>query len=295
MFYYIDRKQKMVKKLTLTMILLFLAHTLILSQDLVKAAQKEKERRARLTKKSSVVVTNDDLYDTNRQRALRESPPQKKAQNGRGTTTQRAPATGLSQPTSPQKRVPNQQADNRNQINIRVDSAEQRDQMDARGFRSEYASQVLGSNELVRNPESALDKPDGKFTEIPIQGFIDLEISAKNGPGDDIAVYAKHAGAQTVAPGGEEEGGIPEIVAAHSGEGLWYGVLGMNEQGDWVEIGKGSGTISPEKFDLGDMPSIKKLRILFKPFGNADFPVKYYRAQASESYFCIDAVETLHK
>ena len=246
------------KKITFLIMVLFLGSSLVVSQDLVEAAKKEKERRAQLKKRSAVVVTNADLYGRDRQATIRIAQPGDQTQDVQRTTPQTTRRTTPSQPTPPQKRTPSQQIDNIDQMDIRVDQVEQLDQLEARGFRSDYATQVLFANELVRNPASALDKPDGIYADIPLLGILDLQISVKNGPGEDIAIYALHAGAQSVAPGGEEEGGIPQIVADFYEEGLWYGVLGMQEQGDWVAIGKGSGTVSPEKFDLGDLPSIKK-------------------------------------
>jgi hypothetical protein len=267
----------------------------VLSQDLVTAAQKEKQRRAQLKKRSTIVVTNDDLGKTNSERTARTSSRQENSRNTQRTTPQRPRNATSTQPASPQKRMPTQQVENVDQIDIRVDSMEQLDQLDARGFSSDYASRVMYSNELVRNPSSALDKPDGIFADIPLLGILDLQISLKNGPGDDIAIYALHSGAQSVAPGGEEEGGLPIIVADFYEEGLWYGVLGMGDQGDWVAIGKGSGTMSPEKFDLGDLSSVNKIRIMFKHFSNAEFPVQFDRTQGNENSFRIDAVEALHK
>jgi hypothetical protein len=269
------------------MIVIFFGTTLVLSQDLVRVAQKEKERRARLNKKSTVVVTNADLSKTDREATLRITPPAGQAQNIQSTTP--------SAPSSPSRRQPSQQIGNIDQMDLRTNKVDQLDQFQASGFRSDYATKVLNSNELVRNPELALDKPDGKFAELPILGIIDLEINANNGPGDDIAIYALHAGAAEVAPGSEEEGGIPETVANFYEEGLWYGVLGMEDHGDWVAIGKGGGTSSPEKFDLGSLSSVKKIRLMFKQFSNPGLPVKFNRTQANESYFRIDAVESLHK
>lgn len=283
------------KKLILTILVLFLGSTLMFSQDLVKAAQKEKARRARLKKKSSIVVTNHDLVKTNRKTTLSITPPEDQAQNSRRATPQISQRATPSKPTPSQKKLPSQQIENIDQMDLSMDKVEQLDQLEARGFRSDYATQVLYSNELVRNPASALDKPDGIFADIPLLGIIDLQISVKNGPGDDIAIYALHAGAKSVAAGGEEEGGIPQIVADFYEEGLWYGVLGMGDQGDWVAIGKGSGTTSPEKFDLGDLSSVNKIRIMFKQFSNAEFPVIFNRTQANDPTFRIDAVESLQK
>jgi hypothetical protein len=283
------------KKWTFIIMAIFFASSLMFSQDLVEAAKKEKQRRAQLKKKSSIVVTNASLGKIEREATIRITPPEDQTQSAQSTTPQKTQRTIPSTPPRPQKTVPSQQIENVDQMDLSVDKVDQLDQLEARGFRSDYAFQVLSSNELVRNPELALNKPDGRVAEIQLLGFIDLEINAKNGPGDDIAIYALHAGAQSVAPGGEEEGGIPQIIADFYEEGLWYGVLGMEERGDWVAIGKGSGTISPEKFDLGNLSSVKKIRIMFKPSSNAEFPVKFNRTQASESTFGIDAVESLHK
>lgn len=272
----------------------FLGSTLVFSQDLVEAAQKEKARRAQLKKKSVVVVTNDDLAKTDKKAVLSITPPEDQPPKSQRSTPQRTQTTP-SKSSRPDSSQLSQQIDNIDQMDLSVDKGDQLDQLQARGFRSDYATQVINFNELVRNPELALDKPDGRSAEIPMLGFIDLQISVENGPGEDIAVYALHAGAEAVAPGGEEEGGIPQIVADFYEEGLWYGILGMEKDGDWVAIGKGSGTVSPEKFDLGSLASVNKVRIMFRQFSNADLPVKFNRTQANDSIFKIDAVESLHR
>lgn len=273
----------------------FVGSHLVFSQDLVKAAQKEKARRAKLKKKSTLVVTNANLSKPDKEAALKSSPPENQAIAGQGVTPLTSQQTAPARSTPSQKKLPPLRVKNIDRGDPRADRADQRDQQDGRSFGSTFASRVLSSNELVRNPELALDKPDGRFAELDMQGIIDLEISIKNGPGDDIAVYALHAGAQSVASGGEEEGGIPQIVTDYYGEGLWYGVLAMGEQGEWIALGKGSGTKSPEKFDLGDLTSIKQVRITFTKPGNPSYPVKFNRTQGSESAFKIDAVESLHK
>ena len=264
------------KKWGCVIIAIFFVCSCLFSQDLVEAAKKEKERRAKLKKKSAVVVTNADLVKTGADEIQGTASLENKTQN------------------IPGKRQPSRQT-NAGQIQVRVEGAGQRSQLEPRGFMSGYAIQVLNVSELVKNPELALNKPDGKFAEIPLLGFIDLQISAKNGPGDDIAIYALHAGAQAVGSGGEEEGGIPEIVASYYGEGLWYGVLGMEEQGDWMPIGRGSGTNSPEKFDLGDLSSVTKIRIMFRQYSNQDTPIRFYQAQAQDCAFKIDAIEALNR
>jgi len=274
----------MMKKTIILTVAFFLSCSLLLSQSLVEAAKKEKERRAKLKKKSAIIVTNANLLSTDRVATPIRPPSKGKPQR----------ATPSSQPTPPQQKQPTQQVENLDQMDLKVDKLVQVDQMQARGFRSGYAIQVLSSNELVKNPEFALDKPDGKHAELSMMGYIDLQISAKNGPGDDIAIYALFAGAKDVTPGGEEEGGIPEAITSYYGEGLWYGVLGMDNQGDWAEIGKASGRNSPEKFDLGDLSSLKQIRIMFRPAASGNLP---YRQEIYQSagIFKIDAVESLHR
>ena len=284
------------KKLIFMTIIFFLGSTLMLSQDLVKAAQKEKERRARLIKKSAIIVTNVDLEKTEGEAAVRITPPEKKSSTARRTTPQQTQRTTPSKPSSPQKRMPSQQIENVDQMDIRVDNVDQMDQLMERGFRSDYAIQVLDSNGLVRNPEFALDKPDRKFAEVSMLGILDLEISAINGPGNDIAIYARQTGAKEMMPGGEEEGGIPELSADFQyWEGLWYGVLAMEEGGEWIALGKGTGKNNPENFDFGNLSSVKRIRIMFRPHANPDRPQKINRRQPNESTFGIDAVKSLHK
>jgi hypothetical protein len=277
----------MMKKSIFMTLALIICCSLLLSQSLVEAAKKEKERRARLKKKSAIIVTNANLLSTDRVATPIRPPSRDKPQTVQRATSPRT--------TPPQQKQPTQQIENLDQMDLKVDSLDQVDQMQARGFRSGYAIQVLSSSEQVMNPDFALDKPDGKYADIAIMGFIDLQISVENEPGDDIAIYALHAGAKKVAPGGEEEIGISEIVARYYGEGLWYGVLGMEEQGDWIAIGKGTGMSSPEKFDLGDLKSVNKVRIVFRPTRSSNLPYKIETRQSNEFLFRIDAVESLHR
>lgn len=273
------------KKITAMTIVFFLGGTIALSQDLVTVAKKEKQRRAQLVKKNTVVVTNVDLDTINREPIISITLPEEQAQS-----IQKTPP---SKPAVPIKRQPAQQIENIDQIDLKVD---QLDQLEARGFRSDYAIQVRNSNAFVRNPELALDKPDGRFAELSIYGVVDIEINAVNGPGDDIVIYAKQAGAKELMAGGEEEGGLSELAAFFQyWEGLWYGVLGREKQGDWVAIGKGTGTKGQERFDLGSLSSVNRIRIMFKPHSNGDRPVQFVRSLPNESFFGIDAVESLHK
>jgi hypothetical protein len=283
------------KKWISVTIVFILGCTLLFSQDLVEAARKEKARRAQLKTKSAIIVTNADLEQFKSEETLRISPSEDQNENLQRSAQPRPQGKTPTKPSQPSIRQPSQQIDNIDQMDLRVDKGDRLDQLQARGFSTDYATQVIDFNELVRNPEWALDKPDGRSAEIPMLGFIDLQISAKNGPGDDIAVFALNAGAESVAPGGEEEGGIPQIVADFYEEGLWYGILGMEKDGDWVAIGKGSGTVSPEKFDLGSLSSVNKVRIMFRQFSNADFPVKFNKTQAYDPIIKIDAIESLHR
>lgn len=255
-----------------------LCGSLAFSQSLVEVAKKEKERRKSLKKPSVMVVTNSDLRKTEKEEGLVIVSLPIPAQKGRDTTPPQTPPSQIISAT-PQK-----------------SNLDQGDQVDIQGYSQSYATQVLDFNDLVRNPERALKNPDGQYAEISILGVLDLEVNAKNGPGDDIAVYARRMGAQKMMPGGEEGEGIStDQLNFGYWQGLWYGILGMGERGDWVAIGQGTGINSPEKFDIGSMPSIKKIRIIFKPNNNPEFEVKYPRGQLEESSFGIDAVEALHR
>ena len=178
------------KKIILVIIVFFLGNSLIFSQDLVKAAQKEKERRARLKKKSAIVVTNVDLYKTEGEAALRITPPEKKSSTAQKTTPQKTQRTIPTKLPLPQKRIPSQQIENLDQIDLSVDKVDQTVQSEVSGFSRDFATQVL-ETQYVENPQMALDKPDGQYAQIGEFGSLDLEIDVRNRDGDDIAVYAK--------------------------------------------------------------------------------------------------------
>ncbi|MBM3285725.1 MAG: hypothetical protein FJY81_07605 [Candidatus Aminicenantes bacterium] len=143
---------------------------------------------------------------------------------------------------------------------------------------SPYATRVLPDTYLVTNPEAALNRPDGQFAVISVNGFLDLEFSAENGPGDDIAVYAVRSGS--------EEGVWPDTMS--------YGLLVKEDGGDWKAVGRGTGIKTPETFELGDIRRIKKIRILFKYYDNPDLGVRPWRLHAEEYAIAVDAVEALH-
>jgi hypothetical protein len=250
----------------------------LFSQNLVDVAKKEKERRESLKGTPSIIVTNLDLKRVSSEEmaesVLLKTPPQK------------------SPDTIPLTKAPARKTT----LNEQFENLDQADQIDTTSFTLNYATQILESTQFVENAQFALNKPDGQFAMIPLLGILDLEISAKNGPGADIVIYAKQAGAKEIMPGGEEEIGTPfEAFMYDYWQGFWYGVLGMEEQGDWVAIGRGAGMTSQEEFDIGDLRSIKRIRIIFKPHNNADPGVKFYRMQPGESLFGIDAVEALHQ
>ena len=156
-----------------------------------------------------------------------------------------------------------------------------------------YASKILPSTRLVENPQAALNRPDGQFAEISMLGILDIEISAENTTSADIAVYARQKGIQEMKAVDEKGEVLIEAVNYGWIEGYWYGVLAMKENGDWISIGQGTGKSSPEKFDISSLPSIKKIRIIFKPHNNPDLPVKFNRTTEKEVTFGIDAVEIL--
>jgi preprotein translocase subunit SecG len=276
MFYYINGKQETMKKLTFMIIVLFLGNSLILSQDLVIAAQKEKERRAKLKKKSAIVVTNADLYKTERAKTLRITLPEKQSSTIQRATPQKTQRTTSSKPSRLQKRKPSQQIDNIDQIDFNVDKVDQMDQLEVRGFRSDYATQVLNTTEYVENPQLALDKPDGQYAEIGEFGSLDIKIDVKNRNGDDIAIFAKR----------QKEG--------QQNENRNYGVF-VEYRGEWEFIGFGGGITSPETFDLGEIQSAKKIRLLFKDFTRSMWTAKPYQHQQVAFSMGIDAVKSLHR
>jgi hypothetical protein len=267
--------QTMMKKPILWILAFLLGSSLLLSQDLVEAAKKEKERRAQLKKRSTVVVTNADLGKKPGEEIVKVESAEEPSRKIQGTAPQ---TRSLPTKTSPALKVTSQ------------------NQMEAQGYRGDFATRILSASEIVKNPDFALDKPDGRYAEIPVMGFIELEISAKNGPGEDIAIYALHVGTTGGSAGEAEQEGIPEVSAVYDFvEGFWFGILGMEERGDWVTIGKGTGMKSPEKFDLGELRSLKKVRIMFRPDSSGDLPFKLETWQAGEFVFRIDAVESLHR
>lgn len=265
-----------IKELAFAVAVIFFSASLLFAQNLVEVAKKEKERRAALRAqgKISIIVTNADLKKRNKLPVV--------SAKSASSTPQRNTRPTLNPPSRRSKITTSQQEEQ-----LRDQSSD--------GYRNrKYATKILLSSELVKNPEFALKKPDGKFAELSFQGVLELEVNIKNGPGNDFAVYSRMSGAQEAMSRVEEEGGIPEIFGIDLHEGVWYGIVAMNKNGEWEALGRGRGRGVSEKFDLGSVSSTKKIRIIFKPLNNPDLPVKYIRRDSSELTCGIDAVEILH-
>jgi len=266
-----------IRRISTAVFILFMCVALLSAQSLVEIVKKEKERRAALKAKGkiSIVVTNSDLK---KQTKLPVIAVQSQVSSSRERTQRR-------QRTAPSPST---------QTTSRQKSSEANQSRDVYGYRNN-AAKVLFSTGPVKNPEFALSSPDDQFAEISEMGVLDLEFNAKNGPGADIAIYARMSGHQDVAPGGKEEGGQPfRPMGVDPQEGFWYGVLVMNNSGEWQDIGRGSGMNSPEEFDLGELKDVKKIRIMFKPHNNPVIAAKLIRINDEENTLGIDAIEALH-
>jgi hypothetical protein len=248
------QKMKNIFRLTAFLVL----STLLVSQSLVDVAKKEKERREKLKGKTVKVVTNADLKSVRKTAAV---------------TTQTAPPAEAAAAEPEGTEMP---------------EAQEAKRAYDEGQGSPFATSVLPDTSLVENPEFALYPPDGRFAEIPLYGFLILEFSAKNGPGDDIAI---HANRRTTS--------LESVLIGEEDEPLWtelmtYGVLGLDAAGEWQSIGRGSGVNSPERFDLGDLPSIRTIMIIFRYYNEPQSGFKQSKAIIGDYFIGIDAVEALH-
>lgn len=245
------------KKALGVIIISLISAAFLISQSLVELSKQEKERREKLKGKNVRVVTNADLKSMAKKPAVSviqpEAVEEKGAKPGEPTLLAERGEESLAEQTEPGREGPLYQG-------------------------LPFATRVLPETYLVANPEAALGLPDGSAAEISINGFLDLEFSAENGPGDDIAVYAIRSGTQ--------EGIWPDTLS--------YGVLVMGDQGEWEAAGPGAGITSPEKFDLGNLKKIKKIRIVFRYYGNPDLGIVPWRLHPGEYTIGIDAVEALH-
>ncbi len=249
-------------KKTLTFACAFLLPTaLLFSQSLAEASKKEQERREKLKGKNVKVITNEDL------RAVKRSP---------AVTIPAAPPAEGEEAEAPEQGYPDAQAAER--------------AYDERGG-SSFATGVLADILLAENPEFALYSPDGQYAEISIMGFMELDVDAMNGPGDDIAIYARWAGAEEGSPAAGTEG-IP--LAPWSGGLSSYGVLVWGDSGGWEAVGRGTGESRPETFDLGTNSRVTKVRIIYKPDDNASAPFNTNQLGMRRMTMGIDAVEALH-
>jgi hypothetical protein len=214
-----------------------LCSAVLVSQSLVEVSKKEKERREQFKGKNVRVVTNADLKQVNKKSAVSTTVTESSSAAGSEPGATESPQEPES-PPSP---------------------AFQERQAEG-GQEPGFARAVLPETFQVNNAEAALYMPDGKYAEISVNGVLELEVNVKNGPGDDLAVYARWTGGQEGMLASPDEMPLDPTQGVMS-----YGVLAMTESGDWEEIGRGAGISSPEKFDLGSISSTKKIMIMFKP------------------------------
>jgi len=239
----------------LRLLILLVCTAFLSAQSLVELAKKEKERREELKGKSGKVVTLDDLKRAKGSWSLAIGP----AESGAGVE----PEQTLYRPRVPQEPTPAMPRFAQEPNTPEPPNAK-------------YATDVLEDTMRVEEARNALDRPDGKYAAVAHFGMLDLELNARNGPGDDIAIYANRT----------SEGILPEFMV--------YGVLAMAEDGEWTDIGQGTGISSPERFDLGRLSSTKKLRIVFKLPSEGDILTKNLKLHTEEYTIGIDAVEALH-
>jgi hypothetical protein len=240
---------------------IFFFSSLLISQSLVDVAKKEQERREKLKGKNVKVITNADLKSAKRAPAVTTTqPPAAPAE----TAAEEEPA-----PTSGQA----------------AEAAYDR------GEGSSFAGGVVGDTIFVDNAEAALFAPDGNFAEIGVMGQMDVEFNARNGPGDDIAVYARLAGLEQAITAYEEEG-IP--ISAWPGGMFSYGVLAMRDDGEWQALGRAVGENWPDTFDLGTLKETKRIRLIFKPDNNPSPPNQPFQLAPQMFTMGVDAVEGLH-
>jgi hypothetical protein len=241
--------------------LLFFFSTLLISQSLVEVAKKEQERREKFKGKNVKVVTNADL---------------KSAKRAPAVTTAQAPA------------APAEAAGDEEPAPTEGQAAEAAYD---RGEGSSFAGGVVGDTIFVDNAEAALFAPDENFAEIGVMGQMDVEVDVRNGPGDDIAVYARLAGLEQAITAYEEEG-IP--LSAWPGGMFSYGVLAMRDDGEWQALGRAVGQDWPDTFDLGNLTGTRRIRIIFKPDNNPSPPNQPFQLAPQLFTMGVDAVEGLH-
>lgn len=232
----------------------FLLSSLIYSSNLVEAAKKERERRQKLNGKNGIVVTNADLRKVRKEAALivvrsKTIPQQKET------------------PRPPERRISTKVATS--EIPKDIDREEP---IDVREF---FATEVLPSSRFVDNSQFSIDKPDEQYADLNYFGCLDIEIDAKNGEGNDIAIYARRP----------TYGILPET----------YNILVYAEhEGKWHIIGVCTGITSPEYFDFGEIKSTSKIKLFFRDY-LAGWNLKPLRRHRFDYSIKIDAIEALHR
>ncbi len=250
-------------------ILSLLMASLLISQSLVDASKQEQERRAKLKGKNAKVVTNADLKANAKTPAVIVGAPET-AEAQPQAEVQPAPAAGAAAGTEaqPEPAPAGAQAP------------------------LAYATSVYPDFFLVDNPDLALGPPDDRYAELSETGVLDLDIEVNNGPGNDLAIYARPPA--KVIPDAEKDNQL-----AGEQNSMWWGafryaVLGLDPKGEWQEIGLGSGE-NPDSFDLGALKSTTRIRIMFKTYSNPYNSGAKPLSQASQTLtFGVDAVGTLH-
>lgn len=256
------------KKAALVGFVSFLLASLLAGQSLVDASKQEKERREKLKGQNARVVTNADLRpkakdSTASARAQESVKPKTPA-----PSTQPAPEAGVPAETEAQAERPETEA------------------------APIYATEVSPDTSATANPDLATGPPDNRFAEISVTGSLEMAFAAHDGPGDDIAIYARRPDLKVPEAEKENQLEVPEAAM------LWgdfrYAVLALDSRGEWQEIGLGSGNY-PDRFDLAGLPSISRIRIMFKPYASPyNVGVNPLRQASGELTFGVDAVEALH-
>ena len=242
-------------KRVLVWLLPWLCVSLLSAQSLYELAQREKARRAAYKGKKVRVVTNADLGKSARAEAVRVRP------------SQPAPENKPAVPAAPTKTGP--------RVTVAKKTPAPKDQPPPLKGRTQYATQILPETHFVDNPQLALQRPDGQYAQINPLGFLDLEIQASNGEGDDLAVYARRQTQHNDNPF------------------MNYYIFAETEDGEWEGIGMGTGESDVESFDLGRFKKIDKIRIIFRD-QNQVYVDYIQRAKDNNIRMGIDAVEVLH-
>jgi hypothetical protein len=244
----------------------FVLSTVLFSQSLVDVAKKEQERREKLKGKNARVVTNADLK-----------------------SVKRAPAVTVP-PAPPAEQTATEEEEETSEAQVAERAYDE-------GVSSPFATAVLPDTSLVENPEYAAGGPDGQYAEMSLYGLLELEFAAKNEAGPDIVVHARIAGLEQMAESQEEGFPAGYLGGIQPGMPPMYGVLVLDDRGLWQAIGKDTGSGESASFDLGSIPSSKRIRIIFKYLDVPDVGTvgaKLWRTSEKEITMGIDAVESLH-